>query len=98
MTDIEKAKLKSDEAKIADYYGVINQAFKLFEELDECKEAVRGYINGTDKKEHAVEEIADVEVMFDQFKYLLCCEERVNEIKREKVDRQLKRMKENADV
>ena len=93
MTDLEKAKLKSDEEKIARRYGKVQQALKLFEEFGECEEALRGYINGTDTKEHTVEEMADVEVMLDQFKYhFLNCEKQVENIKRAKVDRQLLRM------
>ena len=93
MTDIEKVKLKSDEEKIALHYGKVPQALKLFEECGELEEALRGYINGTDTKEHAIEEIADVEVMIDQFKYhFLNCEKQVNDVKRAKVDRQLLRM------
>ena len=94
MTDIEKVKLKSDEEKIARRYGKVHQALKLFEECGELEEALRGYINGTDTKEHAVEEIADVEVMLDQFKYFLDCEKQVDDVKRIKVDRQIGRMEE----
>ena len=94
MTDLEKVKLKSDEEKIARHYGKVCQALKLFEEFGECEEALRGYINGTDTKEHAVEEIADVEVMIDQFKYFLDCEKQVDDVKRMKVDRQIGRMEE----
>lgn len=93
MTDIEKVKLKSDEEKIARRYGKVHQALKLFEECGELEEALRGYINGTDTKEHAIEEMADVEVMIDQFKYyFLNCEKQVDDVKRAKVDRQLLRM------
>lgn len=92
MIDIERAALKRDEGIIAQHYGALHQALKLFEELDECKEAVRAYINGTDSKEHAIEEIADSEVMLDQIKILLDAWDKVNEIKREKVNRQLKRI------
>ena len=94
MTDLEKVKLKSDEEKIARRYGKVHQALKLFEECGELEEALRGYINGTDTKEHAVEEIADVEVMLDQFKYFLDCEKQVDDVKRMKVDRQIGRMEE----
>ena len=93
MTDLEKVRLKADEIKIARHYGKVHQALKLFEECGELEEALRGYINGTDTKEHAIEEIADVEVMIDQFKYhFLNCEKQVNDVKRAKVDRQLLRM------
>lgn len=94
MTDLEKVKLKSDEEKIARRYGKVHQALKLFEECGELEEALRGYINGTDTKEHAIEELADVEVMLDQFKYFLDCEKQVDDVKRMKVDRQIGRMKE----
>lgn len=94
MTDLEKVKLKSDEEKIARRYGKVHQALKLFEECGELEDALRGYINGTDTKEHAVEEIADVEVMLDQFKYFLDCEKQVDDVKRMKVDRQIGRMEE----
>lgn len=93
MIDLDKVKLKADEITIARHYGKAGQALKLFEEFGECEEALRGYINGTDTKEHAIEEIADVEVMLDQFKYyFLNCEKQVEDIKRAKVDRQLLRM------
>lgn len=94
MTDLEKVKLKSDEEKIARRYGKVHQALKLFEECGELEEALRGYINGTDTKEHAIEEMADVEVMLDQFKYFLDCEKQVDDVKRMKVDRQIGRMEE----
>ena len=94
MTDLEKVRLKADEIKIARHYGKVCQALKLFEEFGECEEALRGYINGTDTKEHVVEEIADVEVMLDQFKYFFDCEKQVDDVKRMKVDRQIGRMEE----
>lgn len=98
MTDLEKVKLKADEIKIARHYGKVCQALKLFEEFGECEEALRGYINGTDTKEHAIEEIADVEVVIDQFKYyFLNCEKQVEDVKRAKVDRQLMRIREAGE-
>lgn len=98
MIDIERAALKRDEGIIAQHYGVLHQALKLFEELNECIEAMRGYINGTDTKEHAIEEMADVEVMIDQFKYyFLSCEKQVEDVKRAKVDRQLMRIREAGE-
>lgn len=93
MTDLEKVRLKADEIKIAGHYGKVHQALKLFEECGELEDALRGYINGTDTKEHAIEEMADVEVMIDQFKYhFLNCEKQVEDVKRMKVDRQIGRM------
>lgn len=98
MTDIEKVKLKADEITIARHYGKVPQALKLFEGFGECEEALRRYINGTDTKEHAIEEMADVEVMMDQFKYyFLNCEKQLEDVKRAKVDRQLMRIREAGE-
>ena len=94
MTDIEKAELKRDEIKIINHYGFINQALKLKEELAELIDATDGYVNFTDTEAHFLEEIADVEVMCDQMKLYLDAWDRVNEIKRAKVDRQLRRIED----
>ena len=71
--------------RIAKFYGYESQALKLIEEMSELIQAL---IKG-DKK-HIEEELADVEVMLYQVKYLgdFCIEEQ----KHYKVERQLKRM------
>lgn len=92
MTDKERCELKVDEGKILYHYGFIPQVQQLKEELNELIEAADGYVNGTDTELHFLEEMADVEVMIDQMKLHFECWDRVNAIKREKVDRQLKRM------
>ena len=51
------------------------------------------YAEELTEKENIIEEIADVEVMLAQIKYLLFCEDKVEEIKRKKINRQLQRMK-----
>lgn len=94
MTDIEKIELKVDEGKILYHYGFIPQVQQLKEELKELMEAADGYVNGIDTEAHFLEEIADVEVMCDQMKLHFEAWDRVNEIKREKVNRQLRRIED----
>lgn len=86
MTETEKAALKMDIHKIAEHYG-LKQFDKTLEELDELAEA----INERDIQ-HMTEEIADVEIMTAQLKMLLDAESDVEQMKRFKVDRQLRRM------
>ena len=92
MTDIEKLMLKVNEGKILHHYGITEQVSHLKEECRELIEAADGYINGTDSKAHFLEEIADVEVMIDQMKLHFGAWDKVDEIKRFKVKRQLGRM------
>ena len=78
---------------LACHYRLYNQLNKTNEELQELHEAIEGYINGDDTVEHILEEIADVEVMTAQLKLLLDGEMEVEKIKVFKVNRQLKRIK-----
>ena len=89
---IKDYKLRLDERAILNHYGITEQVAKLKEECRELIEASDGYINGTDSKAHFLEEIADVEVMLDQMKLHFNAQDRVDEIKRFKVKRQLGRM------
>ena len=82
--------------KIINHYGYRNQLRKLSEE---CYELIESIIDGEllelDNKaiEHITEEIADVMVMLEQFKfYYGISSEEITKIFRSKVDRQLGRM------
>lgn len=97
MTDIEKVELKVDEGKILYHYGFIPQVQQLKEELKELMEAADGYVNGIDTEAHFLEEIADVEVMCDQMKLHFEAWDRVNWIKRKKIDRQLRRIAQEVN-
>lgn len=44
---------------------------------------------------NVLEEVADVEIMLEQIKYLLSCEHAVEEVKEQKIARQLERIKES---
>lgn len=79
--------INADLKQIADHYGLKGQTDKCKEELHELIEA----LDGGDP--HIAEEIADVEIMIAQIKYLRNIpNENVNEVKLYKIQRQLKRI------
>ena len=80
--------INEDLKYIADHYGLEGQTKKCEEELNELIEALDG-----SSDTHIVEEIADVEIMLSQIKYLRDIpDEQVNEIKQYKIQRQLRRI------
>lgn len=76
---------------IANFYGNENQYDKLQEELRELIEAIDEY-----DLEHIAEEIADVEIMLEQIKYLSNLYETVKLQKDYKTMRQLQRIHKEA--
>lgn len=87
---------------IADHYGLDSQLNILQEELSELIQAVSKYRRGDPS--HILEEIADVEIMLDQVKYLLgnpeiprvVVEKFIKIIREDKIKRQLNRIDEEA--
>jgi mazG nucleotide pyrophosphohydrolase domain len=79
--------INEDLKYIADHYGKEHQ-------LEKCKEEINELIEAIDSKdeEAIIEEIADVEIMIDQVKYLLCAERLVELYKDYKIQRQLTRI------
>lgn len=94
---IKDYKLRLGERAILKHYGITEQVAKLKEECRELIEASDGYINGTDSKAHFLEEMADVEVMIEQMIMHFNAQDKVDEIKRFKVKRQLGRMEREED-
>ena len=88
--------------KIADHYGIDSQLNILQEELSELIQAVSKFRRGDPS--HILEEIADVEIMLDQVKYLLgnpeiprvVVEKFIKIIREDKIKRQLNRIQEEA--
>ena len=76
---------------IANFYGNATQYDKLQEELGELIEAI-----DEDNLEHVAEEIADVEIMLEQIKYLSNLYETVKLQKDYKIMRQLQRVRKEA--
>ena len=90
--------------KIANHYGLTKQSRQLAEECAELIQATSKYMRFQETSyastvdwkyiESVCEEIADVEVMLEQMKYLLHINPTAIEaIKSKKIDRQLERIK-----
>ena len=80
--------INEDLKYIADHYGKEHQLEKCKEELNELIEAL-----GSNCDIHLAEEIADVEIMISQIKYLRNIpDEQVDVIKKYKIQRQLRRI------
>ncbi len=90
--------------KIADHYGLNAQPNVATEELAELIQAIARFrrVNEIDmlelarRKNLVAEEIADVEVMLAQIKYLMKIDERVEAVAKYEIERQLKRMKKET--
>ena len=90
--------------KIADHYGLNAQLNVATEELAELIQAIARFrrVNEIDmlelarRKNLVAEEIADVEVMLAQIKYLMKIDERVEAGAKYEIERQLKRMKKET--
>lgn len=79
--------INEDLKYIADHYGKEHQLEKCKEELNELIEAI-----DSRDEESVKEEIADVEIMINQVKYLMCAERLVELYKDYKTQRQLARI------
>lgn len=79
--------ISEDLKYIANHYGKEHQ-------LEKCKEELNELIEAIDSKdeESVKEEIADVEIMINQVKYLMCAERLVELYKDYKIQRQLIRI------
>lgn len=100
--------MKEKLLKIINHYGVMKQlkyfqseVFELNEAIFQCEEQKRACEQFCDKlhcdleREHIAEEIADIQVMLNQFKeYYELDELQIKIIMESKIDRQLKRIKE----
>lgn len=89
--------MKDDLLKIINHYGVMNQLKYFQSEVFELNEAI--FIALSDDTisldvEHITEEIADVQVMLNQFKYYYgITDEDIKEVMEYKINRQLERIK-----
>lgn len=78
-----------DLTNIANHYGLKHQLGKCKEELGELIEAI-----DSTNDEAIIEEIADVEIMTEQLKHLMCADRVVELYKDYKIARQLRRIAE----
>lgn len=84
--------------KNINHYGLRTELRKLNEECYELIEAIREYEAVYSKhnyKQYIIEEIADVQVLLNQFKlYYGIADREVKEVMIKKIDRQMERIKE----
>lgn len=81
---------------IADSYGLFHQELQLIQEMSELTQAITKTmlcINTESLEGNVDEEIADVEIMLEQVKYLRGNAGAVERIKGQKIDRQLTRIR-----
>lgn len=82
---------------IADHYGLENQLRQLAEECSELAVEANHSARKGSTTVRLIEEIADVEIMLDQVRYLAGIQESdVLEIRFYKLERQLKRMRQET--
>lgn len=74
------------------HYGFRHQLSKLKEELLECVEAVDAYEKQQGSWSHVEEEMGDVLNVIDQFRTGAHCQYRIDEIREQKLDRQIARI------
>lgn len=89
--------------RIIKHYGTAHQKIKLCEECAELIQAVcKSLDNGSADNitEDMIEEMADVQIMFMQFRLILSNYQydRLYEIQRQKLDRQLDRIANESEV
>lgn len=94
--------------QIAMHYGLFAQIWQTTEECAELIKALSKYNRATGQGHptiedvdtaiyNVVEEIADVEIMLSQLKYLFDCESAVEKVKIKKIERTLERMRSEND-
>lgn len=75
-----------------DTYGSTMQIVVMMEEMSELQKELCKYLRGKYSPANIAEEIADVEIMLEQMKMLLCCTDDVRNERRRKVERLKKRL------
>ena len=90
--------MQKDIKKIANHYGD-KQFLQMVEELSELTKAICKYqrFSLPGYRNDIVDEIADVEIMTSQLKFLLNAESDVEKIKKVKIQRQLERIKQECE-
>lgn len=85
---------------IANYYGLEKQRIKAIEELAELTKELAKKVNNkkADNDEAIAEEIADVEIMLAQLKFLMGIQDSVCDIKNHKIDRTMRQIESKKQM
>lgn len=73
--------------KALETYGSSAQINMVFEEMSELQKELCKHLRGKDNRTEIAEEIADVEIMLTQMKYLFGCESLVQDFHQQKIER-----------
>lgn len=84
--------------EIANHFGIRNQSIKTMEECSELIQAIAKFTIDGYPLYNLVEELADVRIMIDQMEYLLDCSYGCEEIRKQKIDRTLNRIKKENTI
>lgn len=67
--------------RVTKHYGADHQLLKTAEELSELEREILGFLQGEQSRlANIIEEIADVEIMLSQVKYIFQCEKAVKDM------------------
>ena len=105
MKNYKMKKYKKKMYKQAEHFGLENRMLQCTEECGELLQALSKYqrvskgdktcsLNSYESLNMVLEEIADVEILLTQLKYLLCKTEEVEHIKVKKIERTEQRLSE----
>lgn len=75
-------------------FGGEKQTIKLFEEMAELQDSICKFVAQRGNVDHIAEEIADVQIMLNQMIILHDCADKVQEYRKQKVDRLKRRIEE----
>lgn len=89
--------MNKDLKYIADFYGLEQQLRQTQEECAELIVAISKAFRGEGYND-VTNEIADVEIMCEQIKYILSVSKAVDKVKQSKIERQLKRTEIEKEV
>lgn len=89
--------MNKDLKYIADFYGLEQQLRQTQEECAELIVAISKVFRGEGYND-VTNEIADVEIMCEQIKYILGVSKAVEKVKQSKIERQLKRVEAEKEV
>lgn len=77
-------------------FGKEQQTMMFIEECGELFQAISKHRRGFGSKDNIIEEIADVEIMLEQLKYVYKCHREVNQMKNKKIIRLCSRLEEHT--
>ena len=82
---------------IANHYGKDSQVLVAIEEMSELTKELCKYFRHYDRREQIIEEVADVEIMLEQLKFLFDVHTEVSNEIDYKLERQMRRIEQERE-